>query len=226
MNCSEHKVGKSPWRSPFLLRHGQALLLGVLLAILSGLFVLESAPFGGAFSAQLQPPNASETTRIEKLLDAWQASDGVRDAHCALAESDESTQTAQLNCRFDGPDEDSWFEHLNEILEQLEGVKPIESYSVSMQTDPGQAPGWSLVTVAVFTLALATFLGRSNHWPNDIRRSGLVLGRRPWLLLLPLLVWLVVSNLGMAVLTRLIRSTALVARRNPVDVGFPMRTGT
>ena len=186
-------------RCQFWGRHGQALLVGALVAVLSGLFVLETAPFGGMVSTQYQSLDRSEIVGIEEVLDAWQVSDGVRDAHCDLTESDENAQTLDLKCRFDASDSERWYQSLNELLDRLQEVTAINAYRVSLQSDPGRAPVWSLVTVTILTLALAAFLGRDNHWPGDLRRAGVALGRRPWLLLLPLVVWLFVANLGMAV---------------------------
>ena len=186
-------------RCQFWGRHGQALLVGALVAVLSGLFVLETAPFGGMVSTQYQSLDRSEIVGIGGALDTWRVSDGVRDAHCDLTESDENAQTFDLKCRFDAPDADRWFDSLDELLEQLEVFTTVESYSVSLQSDPRRAPAWSLLTVTIVILALAAFLGRDNHWPGDLRRAGVAIGRRPWLLLLPLVVWLLVANLGLAV---------------------------
>lgn len=165
-----------------------------------GILANESAPTIGSFSTSIKSMEISDREAIGVILDHWVRSNAAANANCDLAEpAQDPPMKSVVSCSFRAANDEAWLSQVHYLISKLDAVRALEGYSISTGKEFAKTPLWALLAATVTMVLLSAILVRRTCLTTDILSAGRALKKYPWLLVLPIVVWLVVSNLSLGI---------------------------
>lgn len=195
------KVGEclSAWRL-----YGVSFAAVTFLTVAVGIWLSVTSPYTLELELDLGSIDKNDRILAEQTIFRWMEEQPIRDENCGTTISGKHDNIIWI-CVLSARGVDVWFDAFDELLAQIEasGITHQGWRVTDMPAKTHEAPVWAILVVVIVYLVLIRWLTRTIQPRLDLRLAGRALRRKPWLVATPLLLWFVVANAAMLVLTAL-----------------------
>lgn len=184
-----------PWR-----RYGQSVLMLVLWASFVSFFIAHNRPYEAEYWFELT--GAEKQAEIEALITAWADSTGVELLSCPEVRPANEAGQVTVACVYRARDLEIWFDALDLLADSLRDIRVHSDCAVIgasgfvTSSSLRSPPLWVLIVLTGLAPLVALCLLHDNDWQQDFSRLRFAVRRQPWVLLLPIAVWVLATSVS------------------------------